>query len=50
MPRRLALIAPLSLLAACAPPAAEAWPTQWLPRDGFRKLHAVPPGGEAAAD
>ncbi len=37
------------LARADAPPAAEEWPAQWLPRDGFRKLHGVAPGADAGA-
>lgn len=30
-----------------APPPAEEWPTQWLARGGFAKVHDVAAGGEA---
>ena len=37
------------LARADAPPAAEAWPAQWLPRGGFAKLHGVAAGAAAEA-
>jgi beta-glucosidase len=34
---------------ADVPPPAEEWPTQWLPRGGFSKVHGVAAGGAARA-
>ena len=36
-----------ALASRLAPPAGEAWPTQWLPRAGFAKVHGVAAGAAA---